>query len=61
MKYSEAEKREGTGGRAEDRENEDQVVKNRNGEEDTKFLHTVGTGELFTVPGTPHPQCIYAL
>lgn len=51
----------GQGGRAEDRENEDQVVKNRDGEEDTKFLRTVGTGELFTVPGTPHPQLIYAL
>lgn len=51
----------GQGGRAEDRENEDQVVKNRDGEEDTKFLHTVGTGELFTVPGTPHSQRIYAL
>lgn len=51
----------GQGGRAEDRENEDQVVKNRDGEEDTKFLRTVGTGKLFTVPGTPHPQLIYAL
>ena len=53
--------KKGQGGRAEDRENEDQVVKNRDGEEETKFPRTVGAGELFPAPGTPHPQLIYAL